>query len=61
MRRGSTRDSFYGDRLPQIAEFRYHLRIVVIDFNWGDVFNDGFDFILNVGHQDRVIGRKESP
>ena len=44
------------DRLAQVAEFNYDLRIVVLNFNGRDIFDDGVDFLQDIGYQNRVIG-----
>ena len=49
-----------GDRLTQIAELNHHLRIVLVDFDGRDVFDDCFDFLEHVRHQDRMIGRQKA-
>src|SRR6267143_6951170 len=46
----------HADRFAHLAQLRHHLRIVIVDFNRGNVFNHSFDFILNVGNQHGVIG-----
>ena len=48
------------DRFAQIAKLNYDLRIVVVDLNRRDVFDDRFDFVLHVGDEDRVISRQEN-
>ncbi len=49
-----------GDRFAQIAEFDNDLRIVFIDLDRRDVFDDGFNFVQHVRHEDRVIRREKS-
>ena len=48
------------DRLAQVSKFNHDLRIVFFDFNGRDVFNDRFDFVEHVGHENRVICRKKT-
>ena len=44
------------DRLAQLAQLSYHLRIVFINLNWRNVFNHRLDLVEHVGHQHRMIG-----
>ena len=51
---------FDSDRLAKIAELDHNLRIVFIDLDRRDVFNDRFDLVEHIGHEDRVIGSQET-
>ena len=43
------------DCFAQVTQLDYHLRIIFVNCNWRDVFDDGFDLLQNIRHENRMI------
>ena len=51
---------FDRDRFAQIAQLDHDLRIVFINLDRSDVFDNCFDFFQDIRYQNRVISRKKA-